>query len=174
MANFDYDIGIIGGGAGGLTVASGSAQLGAKTLLVEKEPELGGDCLHYGCVPSKTLIRIARLYHYMQQAPDFGLPAVNLPPVDFSRVSEKIRSVIAAIQPHDSEERFCALGARVLFGEAVFCDEHSIDLNGRRITAKTWVIATGSSPAIPPIPGLKDTQHLTNREFSTWTGCQSL
>lgn len=165
MASYDYDIGIIGGGAGGLTVASGAAQLGAKTLLVEKEPELGGDCLHYGCVPSKTLIKTARVFHYMKQAPDYGLPAVDLPPVDFRRVAERIRSVIATIQPHDSEERFCELGVRVRFGEAVFSDEHSIDLDGRRISAKTWVIATGSSAVIPPIPGLAGTPHLTNREI---------
>ncbi len=165
MASYDYDIGIIGGGAGGLTVASGAAQLGARILLVEKEPQLGGDCLHYGCVPSKTLIKTARVYHNMKRAPDFGLPAVDLPPVDFGRVSERIRAVIAAIQPHDSEERFCELGVRVRFGEAVFSDDHSIALDGRHISAKTWVIATGSSPVVPPIPGLADTPHLTNREI---------
>jgi pyruvate/2-oxoglutarate dehydrogenase complex dihydrolipoamide dehydrogenase (E3) component len=95
VATYDFDIGIIGGGAAGLTVTSGAAQLGAKTLLVEKEPYLGGDCLHYGCVPSKTLIRTAQAYHIMKTARAFGLPAVDLPPVDFSKVRERIRSVIA-------------------------------------------------------------------------------
>ncbi len=165
MASFDYDIGVIGGGAGGLTVASGAAQLGAKTLLVEKEPQLGGDCLHYGCVPSKTLIKTARVYHYMKEASRFGLPDMDPPPVDFARISQRIREVIAAIQPHDSEERFCELGVRVLFGEASFTDEHTISVNGRRLTAKTWAIATGSSPVIPSIPGLAETPHLTNREI---------
>ncbi len=78
MAEYDYDLGVIGGGAAGLTVAAGASQLGVKTLLVEKESRLGGDCLHYGCVPSKTLIRTARVRHLMGRAQDFGLPAVDL------------------------------------------------------------------------------------------------
>ena len=80
MTTYDYDIGIIGGGAGGLTVAAGAAQLGAKTLLIEKEKELGGDCLHFGCVPSKTLIKSAHVYHLMKNAEKFGLPKVILQP----------------------------------------------------------------------------------------------
>jgi pyruvate/2-oxoglutarate dehydrogenase complex dihydrolipoamide dehydrogenase (E3) component len=165
MADYDYDIGIIGGGAAGLTVASGAAQLGARTLLVEKEPALGGDCLHYGCVPSKTLIRSAHVYHDMQHADRFGLPKLIPPPVDFSRIAERIRDVIAVIQEHDSEERFCKLGARVAFGTVFFKNDHTVDLNGRAISAKTWVIATGSSPAVPPIPGLKKVDYITNREI---------
>jgi pyruvate/2-oxoglutarate dehydrogenase complex dihydrolipoamide dehydrogenase (E3) component len=165
MADFDYDIGVIGGGAAGLTVASGAAQLGAKTLLIEKEPSLGGDCLHFGCVPSKTLIHSAHVYHLMQNAERFGLPKVSLPPVDFKQIANRIQSVIATIQQHDSEERFCGLGAKVLFGEAVFADEHTVDLDGKKKSAKNWVIATGSSPAAPPIPGLHDTTFLTNREI---------
>jgi pyruvate/2-oxoglutarate dehydrogenase complex dihydrolipoamide dehydrogenase (E3) component len=83
MKKYDFDIGIIGGGAAGLTVASGAAQLGAKTLLIEKESELGGDCLHFGCVPSKTLIKTSRVYHQMKHAKDYGLPEIDIPPVDF-------------------------------------------------------------------------------------------
>jgi pyruvate/2-oxoglutarate dehydrogenase complex dihydrolipoamide dehydrogenase (E3) component len=165
VATHDYDIGIIGGGAAGLTVASGAAQLGAKTLLIEKEKELGGDCLHFGCVPSKTLIRTAQAYHTIKSAQAFGLPAVEVPPVDFVKVKERIQSVIATIQEHDSEERFCSLGARVAFGEPSFTDEHSIRLNGQRISAKNWVIASGSSPQIPPIEGLNKTPHITNKEI---------
>ena len=119
MAVYDYDIGIIGGGAAGLTVASGAAQLGAKTLLIEKEKELGGDCLHYGCVPSKTLIKTAHVYHLMKKADHFGLPPVALPPVDFKNVADRIRSVVGRIQEHDSVERFCKLGARIRFGDPV-------------------------------------------------------
>ncbi len=165
MANYDFDIGILGGGAGGLTVASGAAQLGAKTLLIEKEKELGGDCLHYGCVPSKTLIKTAHVYHLMKHAERFGLPAPEVKPVDFQQVATRIQSVIAAIQKHDSEERFCKLGARVEFGEARFVDDHTIQLNGKKFSSKTWVIATGSSPSIPPIEGLKNTPFITNREI---------
>ena len=113
MAEYDFDIGIIGGGSGGLTVAAGASQFGAKTLLVEKESELGGDCLHFGCVPSKTLIKTAHVYHFMRNSKAFGLPSVELPPVDYREVSKRIQSVISTIQKHDSEERFCSLGAKV-------------------------------------------------------------
>ncbi|MGD8764769.1 MAG: FAD-dependent oxidoreductase [Desulfobacteraceae bacterium] len=165
MATYDYDIGIIGGGAGGLTVASGSAQLGAKTLLIEKEKELGGDCLHFGCVPSKTLIKTAHAYHMMKNSEKFGLPAVDVPPVDFKKISNRIRSVIDVIQKHDSEERFCSLGAKVEFGQPSFSDEHSVRLKGETVSAKTWVIATGSSPIAPPIKGLDKTPYITNKEI---------
>ncbi len=165
MATYDYDIGIIGGGAAGLTVASGSAQLGAKTLLVEREPHLGGDCLHYGCVPSKTLIRTAQAYHVMRHSKSFGLPSVDLPPVDFTKVRARIQSVIATIQKHDSEERFCGLGAKVMFGDPVFEDDHSIKLEGRLMSARKWVIATGSSPDHPPVEGLDKTPYITNKEI---------
>ncbi|MEW6291354.1 MAG: FAD-dependent oxidoreductase [Thermodesulfobacteriota bacterium] len=165
MAKFDFDLGVIGGGAAGLTVTAGAAQLGAKTLLIEKEPELGGDCLHYGCVPSKTLIRSAQVYQIMKKAAHYGLPEITVPPVDFARVRDRIKSVIASIQQHDSVERFCRLGARVEFGSPRFVDEYSVTLNGRRYSAKSWVIATGSSPAKVPIPGLATTPFVTNREI---------
>lgn len=165
MPDYDFDMGILGGGAAGLTVASGAAQLGAKTLLVEKENELGGDCLHFGCVPSKTLIKTAHVYHLMKKANEFGLPKVEIPPVDFKDVARRIQSVISIIQKHDSEERFCNLGAKVEFGEPKFADEHTIHLNGKIYSARNWIIATGSSPALPPITGLDRTPHITNREI---------
>lgn len=165
MPPYDYDIGIIGGGAAGLTVASGSAQLGAKTLLIEKEKALGGDCLHYGCVPSKTLIRTAQVYHLMKNSQAFGLPGAEIPPVDFRAVKRRILSVIEKIQEHDSEERFCSLGAKVEFGEPSFADEHSIRLNGKEVSAKNWVLATGSSPSVPATEGLDQVQYLTNKEI---------
>lgn len=165
MANYDFDLGVLGGGAAGLTITAGAAQLGAKTLLVEKEPALGGDCLHYGCVPSKTLIRTARVYHDIKHAAKYGLPQADPEPVDFKHVSQRIRSVINMIQKHDSVERFCSLGARVEFGQAEFSDEHSIRLNGKTYSAKTWAIATGSSPAIPPFDGLNSVSYLTNKDI---------
>ncbi len=164
MSQYDYDIGIIGGGAAGLTTASGAAQLGAKVVLIELEDRLGGDCLHYGCVPSKTLIKTAHVYHQMKHSSAFGLPEVAVPPVDFRQVADRIRSVVDTIQKHDSEERFCSLGAKVVFGRPRFMDEHAVQINGTSISAAKWVIATGSSPVVPPIPGLADTPHLTNRE----------
>ncbi|MDH4011699.1 MAG: FAD-dependent oxidoreductase, partial [Desulfobacterales bacterium] len=165
MADYDYDIGIIGAGAGGLTVAAGAAQLGAKTLLIEKEKELGGDCLHFGCVPSKALIKSAHVYHLMKNAERFGLPKIEVPPVEFGKISARIRSVINDIQHHDSVERFCGLGAQVEFGHPHFTDEHAIRLNGKNYTAKSWVIASGSSAVIPPINGLDRTPYITNREI---------
>jgi pyruvate/2-oxoglutarate dehydrogenase complex dihydrolipoamide dehydrogenase (E3) component len=165
MAKYDFDLGVLGGGAAGLTITAGAAQLGAKTLLVEKEPALGGDCLHYGCVPSKTLIKTAKVYHEINHAVKFGLPQVEIKPVDFQQVSNRIRSVISVIQKHDSVERFCSLGARVEFGQAEFIDEHSIRLHGKTYSAKTWAIATGSSPASPPFDGLDNVSYLTNKDI---------
>ncbi len=175
MARFDYDIGVIGGGAAGLTVASGASQLGAKTLLVEKENLLGGDCLHFGCVPSKTLIKTARVYQSMKEAGRYGLPVPDLGPVDFLLVAERIRQVIEHIQQHDSVERFAGLGVQVSFGSVVFSDEHTISLAGRPVTAAKWLVATGSSPAIPQLEGLSDIPYLTNRDiFSLPTLPESL
>lgn len=165
MSVFDYDIGILGGGSAGLTIASGAARFGAKTLLIDKEGRLGGDCLHYGCVPSKTLIKTAHVYHLMKNASQFGLPRHEIKPVDFRNISDRIKSVIATIEKHDSVERFCGLGAKVEFGNAVFRDEHTINLNGKDITAGNWVIATGSSPAVPKIKGLEQTPFITNRDI---------
>ncbi|MCB2192515.1 MAG: FAD-dependent oxidoreductase [Deltaproteobacteria bacterium] len=165
MAGHDYDVGVLGGGSAGLTLTSGAAQLGAKVLLIEKEPHLGGDCLHYGCVPSKTLIKSASVYHLLKTSARFGLPKVSPPVVDYSQVVGRIKEVIAAIQEHDSAERFCKLGAQVRFGQARFVDEHTVDLDGQRISAKSWLISTGSSPAIPPVPGLAETPYLTNKDI---------
>ena len=165
MAEYEFDMGIIGGGAAGLTVAAGAAQLGAKALLIEKEKNLGGDCLHFGCVPSKTLIRSAHVYHLMRNAARFGLPGVDLPPVDFKAVRDRIRSVILTIQEHDSEERFCRLGVKVVLGDPRFTDPHAVRVNGHVFTAKNWVVSTGSSPAVPPIPDLAQTPFITNKDL---------
>jgi pyruvate/2-oxoglutarate dehydrogenase complex dihydrolipoamide dehydrogenase (E3) component len=165
MAKYDYDLGVIGGGAAGLTVASGAAQLGAGTLLIEKEPSLGGDCLHYGCVPSKTLIHSARLYQSLKGCSRFGLPEVERKAVDFSQIAARIRAVIATIQEHDSVERFCRLGVAVKFGSPHFIDEHQIELDGRRVSARSWVIATGSSSTPPRGEALRGLAYITNKEI---------
>ena len=167
MAKYDYDLGVIGGGAAGLTVASGAAQLGASVLLLEKEPALGGDCLHFGCVPSKTLIHSAKLYQRMKSCSRFGLPEVELPAVDFSRIAARIQSVIAAIQEHDSVERFCRLGVDVQFGAPRFVDEHQVELDGKRRSARSWVIATGSSATPPQGSVLQNISTITNKEIFT-------
>ncbi len=165
MTTYDYDIGVIGGGAAGLTVTAGSARLGAKTILIEKEPALGGDCLHYGCVPSKTLIRTAQVYQQLKNLPRYGLPDLKVPQADFRSIAKRIQQVIQRIQAHDSVERFCKLGARVEFGQAEFIDDHNVRLGQETVSARIWVLATGSSPAVPKIPGLQNTPYLTNRDI---------
>ncbi|MGD0278382.1 MAG: FAD-dependent oxidoreductase [Smithella sp.] len=162
MAKCDYDLGIIGGGAAGLTAAAGGAQFGAKTILIEKSPRLGGDCLHYGCVPSKTLIRTAGVCSLIGRSKEFGLPEVHMPPVDLGAVMDRVKSVIEKIQRHDSEERFCGLGARVVTGNPVFIDDHKVNVDGQNISAKSWIIATGSSPSSPDVKGLADIPYWTN------------
>ncbi|OYV74082.1 MAG: hypothetical protein B7Z74_02875 [Deltaproteobacteria bacterium 21-66-5] len=162
MAAYEYDLGILGGGAAGLTAAAGSAQFGAKTILVEKANVLGGDCLHFGCVPSKTLIRTAGVWSLARRAKEFGLPEVAIPPVPLAAVMGRVRSVIDAIQEHDSPERFCKLGAEVRFGSPRFVDDHTVSVDGDSLTARAWIIATGSSPALPPVEGLADVPYWTN------------
>jgi pyruvate/2-oxoglutarate dehydrogenase complex dihydrolipoamide dehydrogenase (E3) component len=162
MPDYDYDLGIIGGGAAGLTAAAGGAQFGARTLLIEKSDRLGGDCLHSGCVPSKTLIRTAGVWSLAGRAADFGLPALSLPPVDLGAVMDRVKSVIDAIQRHDSPERFCGLGAEVRFGAPRFRDDHVVELEGGRVSAKNWIVATGSGPVTPPVEGLDRVPYWTN------------
>ncbi|MHC1790083.1 dihydrolipoyl dehydrogenase family protein [Solidesulfovibrio sp.] len=161
----DYDLLVVGGGAAGLTVAAGAGRLGVRVLLVEREAVLGGDCLHYGCVPSKTLLETARVRHLAGRAAAYGLPAAVPGPVDFAAVRRRIEGVIAGIQEHDSPERFRKLGAEVRFGPARFVDGHSLTVDGRRVTADRIVIATGSRAAVPAIPGLAEAGYLTNREL---------
>lgn len=147
------DLVIIGGGAGGLVVASVAARLGCRVTLVERRPQLGGDCLHYGCVPSKTLIRSAQVARLMRRSTEFGLPAVDFQ-VELGPVMERVRRVVADLQRHDDPERFRGYGCTVKFGTARFLDPHHIEVNGEQIAGRRFVIATGSSPEIPPIPGL--------------------
>ena len=163
MSKFDYDTIVMGGGAAGLTASIWSARLGCKTLIVEKEKALGGDCLHYGCVPSKSLIKSAIVYHLMQKSEDFGLPKVNLPPVDFSKVRDRIQNIIDSIQKHDSPEVFKKqYNIDTQFGSPRFVGNHTIDLSGKNITAKTFILATGSSARILPIQGLAQVPFITN------------
>ncbi|GMR17857.1 MAG: FAD-dependent oxidoreductase [Gammaproteobacteria bacterium] len=155
------DLVIIGGGAGGLTVASVAAQLGLKVTLIEKEDKLGGDCLHYGCVPSKTLIRSAKVASLMRRGEEYGLPSFESK-VDLGKVNDHVRSVIEHIQHHDDPERFRGYGCEVIFGATEFIDPHTVQVNDQKIDARRFVIATGSRPFIPPIEGLQETGYLTN------------
>ena len=160
MASPEFDIVVIGGGAGGLVVAAGGASLGAKVALVEKD-KLGGDCLWRGCVPSKTLIKSARVAHTMRHASRWALDPVE-PKPDLARVMERVSGVIRSIEPNDSPERFRGMGVDVIFGAGRFVAPDAFEVGGRRLTAKTFVIATGSRPALPPIAGLAGVPYLTN------------
>ena len=162
MTTYDYDLGILGGGAAGLTAAAGAAQFGAKSIIIETYKELGGDCLHFGCVPSKTLVRTAGVWASARRAREFGLPHLKLPPVDLGAVIDRVQSVISKIQKHDSTERFCGLGAEVRFGQPVFIDEHVVEVDGTRLSARAWIVSTGSSPTLPPVAGLAEVPYWTN------------
>ena len=142
----EFDLCIIGGGAGGLVVAAGGTSLGAKVALVEKH-KLGGDCLYYGCVPSKTLLHSAALAHGMRNAARFGIEA-HTPRVNIGTVMQRVASVIKTIEPNDSPERFRGMGVDVTFGSGQFINPHTFAVNGRHITAKNFVIATGSRTPI--------------------------
>jgi pyruvate/2-oxoglutarate dehydrogenase complex dihydrolipoamide dehydrogenase (E3) component len=160
------DLVIIGGGAGGLVVASVAAQLGLSVTLIEKQPQLGGDCLHTGCVPSKTLIRAAKVASLMRRGAEFGLDTVT-PKVDLGRVNDHVQEVIDQIQVHDDPERFRGYGCEVLFGHAVFTSPHTVRVNDTVIAGRRFVIATGSCPGVPPIDGLDSVDYLTNESLFT-------
>ncbi|MEM8780378.1 MAG: FAD-dependent oxidoreductase [Cyanobacteria bacterium P01_G01_bin.49] len=158
----DYDIVVIGGGSGGLVVASAAAQLKAKVALVEKD-RLGGDCLWYGCVPSKSLIHAARVAYEVKNSQRFGIHT-NPPTINFAEAIGHVQRVITAIEPHDSPERFEGLGVEIVFGSGQFINHNTFEVNGRKLKARAFVIATGSRPAIPPISGLKEAGFLTNEQ----------
>ncbi len=160
MARPEYDLVVIGGGAGGLVVAAGGAALGAKVALVEKD-RLGGDCLWHGCVPSKTLLKSARVAHAMRHADRFALTPAD-PHPDLAAVMERVANVIGGIAPHDSPERFRALGVEVIQGSGRFVSPRAFEVGGRALTAENFVLATGSRPSLPPIPGLEHIPYLTN------------
>lgn len=153
------DICVIGAGSGGLSVAAAAAAFGVPVVLIEKG-KMGGDCLNFGCVPSKALIAAAKRAHAARNASALGVDADVT--IDFARVHDHIRDVIAAIAPNDSVERFTGLGVRVIKGAARFKDAETVVVNDVEVKARRFVIAIGSSPAAPPIPGLDGVRYLTN------------
>jgi pyruvate/2-oxoglutarate dehydrogenase complex dihydrolipoamide dehydrogenase (E3) component len=154
------DLCVIGAGSGGLSVAAAAAMFGVPVVLIERH-KMGGDCLNVGCVPSKALIAAAHRAEDIRRAGPFGLVA-GVPQVHFSRVQAHVRRVIEAIAPNDSVERFTALGVRVIAGEASFLDPRTIRVGEIEVRPRRFVIATGSRPALPPIPGLETVPYLTN------------
>ena len=154
------DMAIIGAGSGGLSVAAGAAQLGLKVVLFEKG-EMGGDCLNYGCVPSKALIAAASAAHEAREAAALGV-SVGAVSVDFPRVMAHVHAAIAAIAPNDSQARFEGFGVRVVREAARFIDDRTLASDSVRVQARKIVVATGSRAAVPPVPGLDGVPYLTN------------
>jgi pyruvate/2-oxoglutarate dehydrogenase complex dihydrolipoamide dehydrogenase (E3) component len=154
---FDFDLIVLGGGSGGLVAARVAAELGAKVALVDKT-RLGGDCLHYGCVPSKTLIQIAKVAHQMRRGAERGISA-SAPQIDMPRIAASIAGVIDRI---GTEESIYVNGVDVRFGQAELGDAHTLLLDGAPLTSKAFIIATGSRPAVPDIDGLANSGYLTN------------
>ena len=163
MERIKTDICIIGGGSGGLSVAAGAVQMGAKVVLIEGH-KMGGDCLNYGCVPSKALIAAGKHAHAMTSGAAFGVTPV-VPQVDYSAAKDHVRSVIATIEPHDSVERFEGLGVRVIQDFGRFVSQTEVQAGDTIIQARRFVVATGSSPFVPPIPGLETVKHYTNEDI---------
>jgi pyruvate/2-oxoglutarate dehydrogenase complex dihydrolipoamide dehydrogenase (E3) component len=154
------DLCVIGAGSGGLSVAAAAAQLGVPVVLIEKG-RMGGDCLNYGCVPSKALLAAGKRAEAIRTAGKFGIEATEWD-VDPARVHDHVHGVIAAIAPNDSIERFTGLGVRVIQTKATFFDRKTVEAGHLLIRARRFVIATGSHPVIPPIPGLDSVPYYTN------------
>ncbi len=169
MERIRTDICVIGAGSGGLSVAAGAAQMGVRVVLLEGG-RMGGDCLNSGCVPSKALIAAARQAHAMGAGAPFGIAPVT-PQVDHGAVRKHVRRAIATIAPHDSQERFEGLGVRVIRKYGRFISPTEVQAGDAVITARRFVIATGSSPFIPPLPGLDGVPFLTNETIFDLDEC---
>ncbi|HET6230951.1 MAG TPA: mercuric reductase [Longimicrobiaceae bacterium] len=157
-----YDLAVIGGGTAGLVTSAVSAGIGAKTALIERN-RLGGECLWTGCVPSKALIRSASVLDAVRNAADYGIRAEG-GSADFPAVMDRVRAIIARIAPHDSPERFRGLGVDVVQGAARFTSPEEVEVDGKRIRSKRWVIATGSRTAVPNVPGLEAAGFVTHED----------
>ncbi|MDA2918927.1 mercuric reductase [Desulfobacterota bacterium AH_259_B03_O07] len=155
-----YDVVVLGGGSAGLTAATGSVKFGLKVALIEKE-KLGGDCLYYGCVPSKTLIRSAKIVSLLKRANEFGLDRTDVS-FEFANVIGHVWDVINKIGEHDDPERFRKMGVDVIFGDPRFVSKNEIEIDGKRIKSKKFVISTGSRSLTPNIKGLKETGFITH------------
>jgi len=155
-----YNVVVVGAGTAGLVTAAGTAGLGGRVALVERNL-MGGDCLNFGCVPSKALISSARLVQRIRESEKWGLDQSE-PQFVFEKVFERMRARRAKIAPHDSQERFESLGVDVFHGEARFVSPHEVEVNGQRLRARNFVIATGSRAVVPKIKGIDSVPYFTN------------
>ncbi len=157
---FDNNLIVVGAGSGGLVAALIAATVKAEVTLIERH-QMGGDCLNTGCVPSKALIRSARITQYARRAEEFGLAPMSLE-VDFPRVMQRVQDVIKTIEPHDSVERFTELGVNCVQGDAKILSPWEVLVNGETLTTRNIVIATGARPRVPDVPGLAGLNYLTS------------
>ena len=155
-----YNAVVVGAGTAGLVTAAGTAGLGGRVALIERNL-MGGDCLNFGCVPSKALISSARLIQQIRESEKWGLDQLE-PQFVFEKVFERMRARRAKIAPHDSRERFESLGVDVFHGQARFVSPHEVEVNGQRLRAKNFVIATGSRAVVPKIKGIENIPYFTN------------
>ena len=163
METIKTDILVIGGGSGGLSVAAGAVQMGASVVLLEGH-KMGGDCLNFGCVPSKALLAAGKQAHAMETGKPFGVTPV-MPEVSYAAAKDHVHAVIAAIEPHDSVERFESLGVKVITEYGEFVDKNTVKAGDTLIKARRVVISTGSGPFVPPIPGVQDVPYYTNENI---------
>jgi dihydrolipoamide dehydrogenase len=157
---FDRNVVVIGAGSAGLVTAYIAAAVKAKVTLIEKH-RMGGDCLHTGCVPSKALLRSARLLSHIRRAQEFGIKSASVD-FDFADIMARVQRVIRTVEPHDSVERYTRLGVECLQGEAKITSPYTVEVNGRTLTTRNIVIAAGARPWVPTIPGLEELGYLTS------------
>jgi dihydrolipoamide dehydrogenase len=157
---FDYNLVAIGAGSGGLVSAYIAAAVKAKVALIEKD-KMGGDCLNTGCVPSKALIRSAKMISYAKRAKEFGLQSGHVE-YDFGEVMERVQRVIEKVEPHDSIERYTELGVECFTGSATITSPWTVEVNGETLTTRNIIVATGASPLVPPITGIDKVDYLTS------------
>jgi dihydrolipoamide dehydrogenase len=160
MTKYNYNIIVIGGGSAGLVSSYIASAVKAKVALIEKH-KMGGDCLNTGCVPSKALLRSAKMISYAERAKEFGFKKTTVD-FDFKDVMQRVQNVIKIIEPHDSRKRYTALGVECIEGEAKILSPHNVEVNGITLTARSIIIATGARPLVPNIPGLDQINYLTS------------
>ena len=159
-ARFDRNLIVIGAGSGGLVASYIAAAVKARVTLIEKH-KMGGDCLNTGCVPSKALIRSARFINHVKRAEEFGFKDASAD-FDFAQIMERVHGVVRKVEPHDSVDRYTALGVEVIEGEARITSPYSVEVNGKTLTTKNIILATGARPFVPPIPGVDQMDYLTS------------
>ena len=160
MSKYDYNVIVIGGGSAGLVSSYIAAAVKAKVALIEKH-KMGGDCLNTGCVPSKALLRSAKMLSYAKRAKEFGFKKTKVD-FEFKQVMSRVQDVIKAIEPHDSQDRYSKLGVDCIEGAAKILSPHSVQVNNQTLTARSIIVATGAKPMVPPISGLDQVDYLTS------------